>query len=134
VGGTVSGTTTLSAPNALTFTPSVPLMNNTIYTVTVNGATSFGGNVQTSAFTSTFDSPETTMPVLQLSSPLNGAYVNTATPTITIQLTDQLTGINPATATMTIDSVAVTPYVSSTSMTFTPTTALPAARTPSRLR
>ncbi|MFZ1010565.1 MAG: carboxypeptidase regulatory-like domain-containing protein [Candidatus Sulfotelmatobacter sp.] len=124
VGGAVNGTATLSAPNALTFTPSVPLLNNTIYTVTVNGATSFGGNVQTSAFTSTFDSPETTMPVLQLSSPLNGAYVNTATPTITIQLTDQLTGINPATATMTIDGVAVTPNVGSTSMTFTPSTAL----------
>jgi large repetitive protein len=124
VGGTITGTTTLSAPTTLMFTPSTPLMNNTIYTVTVNGATSFGGNVQTSAFSSTFVSPETTMPVLQLSSPLNGAYVNTATPTITIQLTDQLTGINPATGTMTIDGVAVTPNVGSTVMTFTPTTPL----------
>jgi hypothetical protein len=124
VGGAVSGTTTLSAPNTLTFTPSVPLVNNTIYTVTVSGATSFGGNVQTNVFSSTFVSPETTMPVLQLSAPLNGAYVNSATPAITIQLSDQLTGINPATAMMAIDGQNVTPIVGSTSMSFTPATPL----------
>jgi hypothetical protein len=124
VGGPVAGSTSLTAPNTLTFTPAGPLMNNTIYTVTVNGAVSFGGNVQTSAFTSTFVSPETTTPVLQLSSPLNGSYVNTATPTITISLSDQLTGINPATASMTLDGQAVTPSVSSSSITFTPTTPL----------
>jgi hypothetical protein len=124
VGGPVAGSASLTAPNTLTFTPAGPLMNNTIYTVTVNGAVSFGGNVQTSAFTSTFVSPETTTPVLQLSSPLNGSYVNTATPAITISLSDQLTGINPATASMTLDGQAVTPSVSSSYMTFTPTTAL----------
>lgn len=124
VGGAVSGTTALSAPNTLAFTPAMPLVNNTSYTVSVNGATSFGGNVQTSAFTSTFISPETTMPVLQLSSPLNGAYVNSATPTITIQLSDQLTGVNTATETMAIDGVAVTPSAGSTSMSYTPTAAL----------
>lgn len=124
VGGPVAGSTSLTAPNALTFTPSAPLMNNTLYTVTVNGAVSFGGNVQTSAFTSTFVSPETATPVLQLSSPLNGSYVNSATPTISISLSDQLTGINPATAVMTLDGQVVTPSVNSSAITFTPTTAL----------
>jgi hypothetical protein len=124
VAGPVGGSSSLSAPNTLTFTPAAPLVNNTIYTVTVNGAVSFGGNVQTSAFTSTFVSPETATPVLQLSAPLNGAYVNTATPTITISLSDQLTGINPATASMTLDGQAVTPSVGSTAMTFTPATPL----------
>ena len=124
VGGPVAGTTSLSAPNALTFTPSMPLVDNTVYTVTVNGATSFGGNVQTTAFTSTFVSPETATPVLQLTAPVNGAYVNNGKPTITISLSDQLTGINPATATMTLDGQSVTPTVYSTQMSFTPATAL----------
>jgi len=124
IGGTVTGTTSLSAPNALTFTPSAPLVDNTIYSVTVNGAVSFGGNVQTSPFTSTFVSPETATPVLQMSAPVNGSYVSSAKPTITISLSDQLTGINPATATMTLDSQPVTPTVYSTQMSFTPTSPL----------
>jgi len=124
VAGPVTGSVSLSAPNTLTFTPSAPLIDNTIYTVTVNGAVSFGGNVQTNAFTSTFVSPETATPVLQLSSPLNGAYVNSATPAITIQLSDQLTGINVATAVMTLDGQTVMPSVGSTLMSYTPPTAL----------
>ncbi len=124
VGGPVAGSASLSAPNTLTFTPAAALMNNTIYTVTVNGAVSFGGNVQTSAFDSTFVSPETATPVLQLSAPLNGAYVNTATPTISISLSDQLTGINPATAVLMLDGQSVAPSVGSNSITFTPTTPL----------
>jgi hypothetical protein len=124
VAGPVAGSVALSAPNILTFTPSSPLVNNTIYTVTVNGAVSFGGNVQTNAFTSTFVSPETATPVLQLSSPLNGSYVNTATPTISISLSDQLTGINTASASLTLDGQPVVPNVGSTSITFTPATAL----------
>lgn len=124
VAGPVTGSVSLSAPNTLTFSPSAALMNNTIYTVTVNGAVSFGGNIQTTAFNSTFVSPETATPVLQLSAPINGSYVNTATPTISISLSDQLTGINTASGRMTLDGQTVTPSVGSTSMTFTPTTAL----------
>lgn len=124
VAGPLAGTTSLSAPNTLTFTPSAPLVDNTIYNVTVNGATSFGGNVQTNAFTSSFVSPETATPVLQLSVPVSGSYINNATPTITIALSDQLTGINTATATMTLDGQPVTPTVFTTQMSFTPKTAL----------
>jgi hypothetical protein len=122
--GPVAGTTALTAQNVLTFTPAAPLMNNSIYSVAVNGATSFGGNVQTNAFTSTFVTPETNMPVLQISSPANGSYVGSATPTISITIGDPLTGINPATATLMLDGQPVTPQVSSSSITFTPTTPL----------
>ena len=122
--GNVAGSTTLSAANALTFTPSATLINNTSYTVTVNGAVSFGGNVQTSAFASSFASPETTSPVLQLISPTDGGYVNTATPTISIRLVDALSGINTASGTLLIDGQLVTPSVGTTSMTFMPSNAL----------
>jgi len=122
--GPVAGTTVMTAPNVLTFTPAAPLMNNSVYTVTVNGATSFGGNVQTSAFTSTFVSPETNMPVLQLVSPANGSYVNSATPTISISIGDPLTGINPATASLLLDGQPVTPQVGGGAITFTPTSPL----------
>jgi hypothetical protein len=126
VAGPVTGSISLTAPNTLTFSPSAPLMNNTIYSVRVSGAVSFGGNIQTTPFTSTFVSPETATPVLQLSSPRNGSYVNTATPTISIVLSDQLTGINISSGSMTLDGQTVTPSVNSTSMTFTPATALAA--------
>ena len=122
--GAVQGTASLTAPNVLTFTPTTPLVDNTIYNVSVNGAVSFGGNVQTNAYSSSFVSFETATPVLQLSSPLNGSYTNSATPAITIQLSDQLTGINAATGVMTLDGVQVKPNLSSAAMTFTPATAL----------
>ena len=118
------GTTILTAQNVLTFTPAAALANNNIYNVTVNGAVSFGGNVQTVAYTGSFVSPETTPPILRLISPVNGAYVNTATPTISIQLSDPLSGINTTTGTLTLDGQPVTPNVGSTSINFTPPMAL----------
>ena len=122
--GIVPGSTTLTPPNALTFTPSSPLQNNTVYTVTVSGAVSFGGNVQTSPFNSSFVSPETTAPVLQISSPVNGGYVNTATPTLSILISDSLTGINVSSASLLIDGQPVTPQVGSSSISFTPSAPL----------
>src|SRR5208337_2073801 len=122
----VAGSTALTAPNTLTFTPSATLANNSLYNITVNGAVSFGGNVQTSAFMSTFASLETTPPILQLNSPANGGYVNTATPTISIGLSDPLSGINTATGGLILDGQPVTPIVGPTSMTFTPASGLAA--------
>ncbi len=122
--GVVPGTTTLTGPNVLTFTPSTALVNNTLYTVTVNGAVSFGGNAQTAAFMTSFASTETTRPLLHLNSPANGGYVSTATPTISIGLSDPLSGINTATAALSIDSQPVTPNTSGNSLSFVPTVAL----------
>ena len=124
--GTVQGSTALTSSNTLTFTPSAPLTNNAMYTVTVDGATSFGGNIQTTALSSTFVSPETIAPILQLNAPVNGAYINNATPTISIALTDDLTGINPASGSLTIDGQSVAASIGSSSITFTPATALSA--------
>jgi len=124
VAGPVGGGVSLSAPETLTFTPTALLVNNTQYTVTVSGAVSFGGNLQTGSFTSNFISPETATPVLQLSAPLNGSYVSSATPTISISLSDQLTGINLATAVLVLDGQTVHPTVTASSITYTPTTAL----------
>ena len=123
--GMVTGTALLTPPNVLTFTPATSLVNNTIYSVTVNGAVSFGGNVQTAAFTSTFVSPETTPPVLQLNSPANGAFINNSKPTISITLGDALTGINVASASLILDGQPVAGSVGSTFLQFTPSTALP---------
>jgi len=122
--GPTSGSVSLTAPNVLTFTPSSLLANNTSYTVTVNGAVSFGGNIQTVRFSSTFVAPETTAPVLQISSPANGTYINTATPTVSILISDQLTGINLASARLILDGQLVTASVGSTFMSFTPATPL----------
>jgi len=120
----VAGTTTLTAPNVLTFTPAANLANNAIYTVTVNGAVSFGGNVQTTPFTSIFVSPETSQPILQVTSPVSGAFVGTSKPTISIALSDALTGINVASARFILDGQPVTPFVNSTQLNFTPSTPL----------
>jgi hypothetical protein len=120
----VPGTSTLTAPNVLTFTPLASLSNNAIYTVTVSGAVSFGGNVQTTPFSSMFVSPETTAPVLQLNSPASGAFVGNARPTISISLGDSLTGINVASATLVLDGQLVAPAVGTNLMSFTPVTAM----------
>jgi hypothetical protein len=124
-GVAVAGTTTLTAPNVLTFTPAAPLVNNTIYAVTVNGAVSFGGNTQTVAFSSQFVSPETVPPLLSLSSPVSGSFINNSKPTISLALSDVLTGINIATGALILDGQPVTPIVGSTFLSFTPSTNLP---------
>ena len=116
----VPGTTTLTPPSALTFTPSAPLAINTVYTVNVDGAVSFGGNVQTSPSTSVFVSPDTLPPTLQQISPANGAFVGSSRPTINIALTDNLSGINPATAALSIGNQPVMPIVGGNAATFTP--------------
>jgi hypothetical protein len=119
-----SGSVTSTAPNVLIFTPAAPLVNNTIYTVTVNGAVSFGGNVETAAFTSRFVSPETIPPVLQLNSPVSGSFVNNPKPAISITLSDVLTGINPASASLVLDGQLVSSSAGSASLSFTPATPL----------
>jgi len=87
-GGGIPGTTSLTAPNVLTFTPSAPLLGDSIYTVRVNGAVSFGGNVQTTAYTSSFATPDTIPPSLQMTAPKNSAFVSSSRPAISIALSD----------------------------------------------
>jgi hypothetical protein len=121
----VAGTSALTAPNVLTFTPAAGLATNTIYTVSVNGAVSFGGNIQTVAASSTFVSVETTPPNVVLTSPANGGFISSSEPMISFSVTDPLTGINPATAMLAIDGQAVAASVGGGTLFFTPTTPLP---------
>ncbi len=120
----IPGTTSLTAPNVLTFTPSAPLVNNTIYGVTVSGAVSFGGNVQSGMFTSRFVSPETTPPMLTVSTPASGAFINNSKPTISITFSDALTDINVTSASLILDGHPVTGSAGSTFLSFTPATSL----------
>ena len=67
--------------------------SNLTYTVTVNGTTDLLGHVQTVAFTSTFMTPDTVVPVLQLQSPPAGrAGARCGGPSITVHVTDALVG------------------------------------------
>src|SRR5262249_448001 len=75
-------------------------------------------------FTSIFVSPETSQPILQVTSPANGAFVGTSRPTISIALSDALTGINVASAAFILDGQSVTPFVNSAQLNFTPSAPL----------
>jgi hypothetical protein len=122
--GPVAGSAALSAPNVLTFTPSAPLAGNALYTVTVNGATDLVGNIQTVAFTSTFLTPDTVPPTLQLTAPANGAVLSQAKPAISITLADTLSGVDPATAVLTLDAQAVAATLAGNVLAYTPPAAL----------
>ncbi len=122
--GPVAGSAALTAPSVVTFTPAAPLAANTLYTVTVNGATDLAGNVQTVAFASSFATLDTVAPTLHLSSPTDGSASSQTRPAISIALADNLSGIDPATATLTLDGQAVAATVSGSglaaTLSFTP--------------
>lgn len=118
--GPVAGSTALSAPNGLTFTPAAPLAGNALYTVTVNGAVDAAGNAQTVAFTSTFLTPDTVPPTLQLTTPANGAILSQGKPAISMTLADTLSGIDPATAVLKLDGATVAATLSGNVLAFTP--------------
>lgn len=122
--GPVNGQSKLSAPNAITFTPSAALADNATYIVTVNGATDSCGNVQTAAFTSSFMTPDTVAPGLQMAFPTAEGYTNDSTPNICVTLSDALTGVDNVTAVLKIDDQQVAPTMSGSEMCFTPETAL----------
>lgn len=122
--GPVAGSTALTAPNALTFTPAAPLAGNALYTVTVNGATDLVGNTQTVAFASTFLTPDTVPPTLHLNAPADGAILSQAKPAISITLADTLSGIDPATAVLALDGATVAATLGGNVLAFTPPAAL----------
>ncbi len=122
--GPVAGSAALTAPNALTFTPAAPLPGNVLYTVTVDGAVDLAGNTQTAAFTSTFLTPDTVPPTLQLVAPADGAFLAQAKPAISLVLADTLSGIAPATAVLSLDGQAVAAALAGNVLSFTPPAAL----------
>lgn len=122
--GPVAGQSMLSAPNAITFTPSAALADNAAYTVTVNGATDSYGNVQTAAFTSSFMTPDTVAPGLEMVYPPADGATNNTLPNICIAAADALTGIDPATIVVTIDGQVATASFAGSEICFTPSVAL----------
>gem|GEM_PF-1427618 len=122
--GQIAGATVFATPSQAVFTPAAPLPINGSFTVTVNGETDPPGNVQTVPFISTFLTVDTIPPVLQLQSPANGGFTNSAQPLISVGVTDNLSGVNAASSTLSIDGQAVTPQRSASQILFTPATPL----------
>src|SRR5579864_7854457 len=105
--GPVPGSTVLVPPAQAVFTPTASLPTNSLFTVTVNGATDLGNNVQTVPFISTFATVDTVAPVLQLIAPAPGAFTANSQPSITVSVSDNLSGVNALSETLAIDGQAV---------------------------
>jgi len=115
----VDGTATFTAPSTIAFTPSAPLAGDTRYDVAVTGAVDLSGNRQTTAYTSSFSTPDTTAPVLVLQVP-STTWVRTARPYLQIALTDATTGVDGPAGTLEIDGQAVSVQRSTAYLTYTP--------------
>jgi hypothetical protein len=120
----VAGSAAMTSPTTIVFTPSAPLADNSVYTVKVNGAMDASGNVQTTAFTSTFATTDTVAPVLTVTSPANNTWIRTLQPQIQVNGVDPVSGIAAASGTLRLDGTAVTTQLSGATMYFTPATAL----------
>ena len=116
----VAGTAAMTSPATIVFTPSTPLLDNSIYTVKASGARDLSGNLQTQNFTSTFATTDTIAPVLTVSSPSNDSWGRNLRPQIQVNAVDPTSGVNGATATMTLDGTSVTPQTSGATFYFTP--------------
>ncbi|MCG8556276.1 MAG: Ig-like domain-containing protein, partial [Proteobacteria bacterium] len=117
---TLAGTTASPSAATLTFAPAALLLDDTRYTVRVNGARDPSGNLQTQAFTSTFATHDSQPPALSLSRPASGSWVNSARPRIVVDVTDSLSGVDPDSATLFVDGSQVQPSASPSQIRFTP--------------
>ncbi len=124
-GTSAPGSTALTSTTMAAFTPSQPLAINTLYSVTVNGAIDAAGNQQAAPFTSTFSTLDTVQPVLTLIQPQAGAWVKDRRPAIEIGFADNLTGLDPSSAALTVDGIPVTLTQVGSSLRGTPASDLP---------
>ncbi|HKY21469.1 MAG TPA: carboxypeptidase regulatory-like domain-containing protein, partial [Vicinamibacterales bacterium] len=116
--GAVSGTTALIGPATATFTPSVPLAINAIYTVIVNGAVDASGNQQTAPFSTIFRTLDTIAPVLVLSTP--PVWTTSARPLMQVVGNDAGSGASAATGSLSLDGTNVAFAPAGTVIQFTP--------------
>jgi hypothetical protein len=116
----VAGTAAMTSPTTIVFTPSSPLLDNSIYTVKAVDARDVSGNVQTQDFTSTFATTDTVAPVLTVSSPSNDSWGRNLRPQIQVNAVDPTSGVNGASAALSLDGTAVTPQVSGATFYYTP--------------
>lgn len=117
---TIAGTATMPSNTTIVFTPSSPLLDNSIYTVKASGARDVSGNLQTQNFTSTFATTDTIAPVLTVSSPSHDSWGRNLRPQIQVNAVDPISGVNGATATLSLDGTSVTPQVSGATFFYTP--------------
>jgi hypothetical protein len=121
--GAVAGTAHLGAPAVATFTPAWPLLPNAVYSVVVNGAIDATGNRQTTAFAFIFATPDSVAPALSLQLPA-GEWQRSPRPHIQVLLTDNASGVDSATGTLTIDGQPVAAQQLASHLAFTPATDL----------
>jgi len=121
--GAVAGETVLDGATAV-FTPALPLPSNTLYTLTISGATDPSGNVQPSPWAGTFATLDTIPPTLSFTQPGDGGEARVSRPTIEVAYSDNLTGANLSTVVFRLDDVDVEPTAAVSVLRFTPSSPL----------
>ena len=118
-GGAVAGASERLSETEARFTPQASLDDNAVYQIVVNGAVDELGNTQTAAATvARFATHDTVAPTLTPMTP--PAWTSNPRPTIQLQASDNASGIEPASATLKLDGVPVTPTVTGDRIVFTP--------------
>ncbi|MDP3043456.1 MAG: Ig-like domain-containing protein [bacterium] len=124
-GITISGNTWTLADNTIT-----TALVDGIYDVAVT-ATDPAGNTGSDA-TSNELVIDTQIPTITELYPIDSSYINTNIPTISAKLSDERSGINTLSVTISVNSVNVTSSatITSTSVSYTPSSALPEGNIP----
>jgi alpha-tubulin suppressor-like RCC1 family protein len=123
LGIVVPGTTVQGPANVLTFTANPPLSDNSVYTVTVDGAIDASGNEQGSAKNTNFATIDTVDPVLTITSPSLTAWVTDNTPSIVVTRLDPTSGVNLGSGTLKLNGTTVVANPTTSTMSY----AVPAA-------
>lgn len=118
------GTTVMISPTQAVFTPNPPLAPNTVYLITISGATDLTGNRQNPDYHASFSTTDTTPPATSRFVPSDGQLTTVRTPTIQWTFDAGVSGANVATGRMLVDGVVVAASRATTAITFTPTTAM----------
>jgi len=101
----------------VSYTPGSAFANGQVIDVTVDVSDNIGNAMTTYSWSFTID---TAAPVASNPKPTNGAYTSDSTPTITLQLTDALSGIDTSTISMTVEGSGVTHSWNGTHVSYTP--------------
>jgi len=101
----------------VSYTPGSAFANGQVIDVTVDVDDNAGNSMTTYSWSFTID---TAAPVASNPRPTNGAYTADSTPTITLQLTDALSGIDTSTISMTVEGSGVAHSWNGTHVSYTP--------------
>jgi hypothetical protein len=90
------------AGGVVSYTPAVAFANGQVIDCQLTASDNAGNAMAAYTWSFTID---TVAPVASNPSPANGAYTNDATPTISVQLADALSGVNGATIQLTVEGI-----------------------------